>query len=104
MKDSGVWMCKGPMGKSLGVRRKGTHLAFAAGTGVLAFMDLSAYVARIVLNELDEKEACEIAEDFRFELYVAYTSEKQSLGLKMLRLLSDLHSKHFKLVVRLSDQ
>lgn len=69
-------MCKGPMGKSLGVKRSGTHLAFAAGTGAITFMDLSAYVARFVLGELDEKESAEISDDFRFEYYVTYYNEE----------------------------
>ena len=58
MKDASTWMCKGPMGKSLGVKRHGTHLAFAAGTGAITFMDLAAYVARFLLGEMDEKESC----------------------------------------------
>jgi len=33
---------KGPMGKSLNVHPDGLHLAFAAGTGILPFMDLVA--------------------------------------------------------------
>lgn len=104
MKDGATWVCKGPMGKSLGVKRYGNHLAFAAGTGAITFMDLSAYVARFVMGELDEKESAEIADDFRFEYYVSYFNEEQSCGLRMLRLLSELHSKHFKLTVRLSTE
>jgi NAD(P)H-flavin reductase len=40
---------KGPMGKGLGLNHnsKGQHFAFAAGTGVLVFVDL---VARILLG------------------------------------------------------
>jgi len=102
-KENGEWYCKGPMGKSLGVRKSGTHLAFAAGTGTITFMDLSAYVARLVMNEMDEKERGEIDENFRFEYYVTYFDEKQACGLEMLRLLDALQSKHFKLVVRLSS-
>jgi hypothetical protein len=89
------------MGKSLGVKRHGNHLAFASGTSVIGFMDLAAYVARFVMGELDEKESKEIADDFRFEFYVAFFNEEQSCGLRMLRLLSELNSKHFKLTVRL---
>ena len=48
------------MGKSLGVKRYGNHLAFAAGTGAITFMDLSAYVARFVMGELDEKEEFDV--------------------------------------------
>ena len=103
MKDASTWMCKGPMGKSLGVKRYGTHLAFAAGTGAITFMDMAAYVARFVLGEMDEKESCQVADDFRFELYVTYYNEEQACGLRLLRLLQELGSKHFKLTVRLSS-
>lgn len=43
---------KGPMGKGLGLTTSstGTHMAFAAGTGVFVFIDL---VARIALGLLD---------------------------------------------------
>ena len=34
------------MGKGLGVAKEGTHVAFVAGTGVLPFMDLMAYMVR----------------------------------------------------------
>lgn len=38
---------KGPMGKGLGLtaESKGKHIAFAAGTGVLVFVDLVARIA-----------------------------------------------------------
>ena len=101
MKDEAAWVCEGPTGKSLGVKRHGNHLAFASGTASITFMDLSAYVARLVMGELDEKESNEIADDFRFEYYVSFFNEEQSCGLRMLRLLSELNSKHFKLTVRL---
>jgi len=55
--DGAQWMLKGPLGKSLGVKPSGEHIAFAAGTGAITFMDLSAYVARFVMGEMDEKEA-----------------------------------------------
>lgn len=101
--DGAQWMLKGPMGKSLGVKRSGDHIAFGAGTGVITFMDLSAYVARFVMGEMDEKEASQISEDFKFTYYVTYFNEEQSCGLRMLRLLKELNSKHFDLVVRLSS-
>jgi len=103
-RDGSQWMVKGPLGKSLGVKRSGEHLAFAAGTGAITFMDLSAYVARFVMGEMDDKEASQIGEDFKFTYYVTYFNEEQSCGLKMLRLLKELNSKHFDLVVRLSSQ
>lgn len=55
-RDGTDFMCKGPMGKSLGVKQFGQHLAFGAGTGAITFMDLTAFVAKYVMGELDEKE------------------------------------------------
>lgn len=102
-KENATYMVKGPMGKSLGVKRNGIHLAFAAGTGAITFMDTAAYVARLVLGEMDEKEAQQIGDDFKFVYYVTYFNEEQSVGLRMLRLLKEMNSKHFDLVVRLSS-
>jgi len=34
------------LGKGLGIQKEGTHIAFVAGTGVLVFMDLVAYLIR----------------------------------------------------------
>ena len=56
-------MIKGPMGKSLGVKQNGTHLAFAAGTGAITFMDTAAYVARFVMGETDDNEKVTVGED-----------------------------------------
>ena len=36
----------GPMGKGLRPNNSGLHIAFSAGTGVLVFMDLIAYLSR----------------------------------------------------------
>lgn len=74
--DNATWMVKGPMGKSLGVKRNGNHIAFAAGTGTITFMDLSAYVARFVMGEMDEKEKALIGDDFKFTYYVTYFNEE----------------------------
>jgi ferredoxin-NADP reductase len=98
-------MLKGPLGKSLGVTRSGNHLAFGAGTGAITFMDMTAYVARFVLGEaVDEIDALKLEDDFKFTFYVTYFNRKQSCGLRMLELLQQLKSKHFELVLRLSDQ
>ena len=36
----------GPLGKNLGVEPAGLNVAFAAGTGVLPFMDLVGFIGR----------------------------------------------------------
>ena len=44
------YMFKGPMGKGLSVQDHGNHVAFAAGTGVITFMDLAGFVARKIMG------------------------------------------------------
>jgi len=44
------YQIKGPMGKGLAPSTTGIHLAFAAGTGNLCFVDLMAHVALSVLG------------------------------------------------------
>lgn len=39
-----LYEVKGPMGKGLQVQRTGIHIAFAAGTGVLCFVDLVGHL------------------------------------------------------------
>ena len=41
---------KGPLGKGLEVQPTGVHVVFAAGTGILCFVDLIAAVARQMLH------------------------------------------------------
>jgi predicted ferric reductase len=45
---------KGPMGRRLEVKKTGVYYCFAAGTGVLPFMDLIAQLAFANLNVLDK--------------------------------------------------
>jgi len=40
------YLISGPFGKGLGHHTSGIHIAFAAGTGVLTFMDLVGRVSR----------------------------------------------------------
>ena len=44
---------KGPMGKGLDIQPSGVHIAFTAGTGILPFMDLVAFLIRYNLNEAE---------------------------------------------------
>lgn len=48
--DSSDYTVQGPMGRGLQPNLKGLHIAFAAGTGVLCFVDL---VAHLILSELN---------------------------------------------------
>ncbi len=42
------------MGKGLDLKSEGVHIAFTAGTGILPFLDLVAFLIRYHLNEFDE--------------------------------------------------
>jgi len=44
------FVVKGPMGHGLRPKTQGVHIAFAAGTGVLCFVDLVAMIANFLLN------------------------------------------------------
>ena len=39
-----LYEVKGPMGKGLLVQKTGVHIAFAAGTGILCFVDLVGHL------------------------------------------------------------
>ena len=39
-----LYEVKGPMGKGLLVQQTGVHIAFAAGTGILCFVDLVGHL------------------------------------------------------------
>jgi NAD(P)H-flavin reductase len=41
---------KGPLGRGLMVKPKGVHIVFAAGTGVLCFVDLVAQLALAIMD------------------------------------------------------
>jgi len=44
------------MGKGLDIQYGGTHIAFTAGTGILTFLDLVAYLLRKNLGLLSPDE------------------------------------------------
>ena len=42
------------MGKGLQIKPSGVHIAYTAGTGCLAFIDLVAYLIRKNLNQIGD--------------------------------------------------
>ena len=73
------------------IQQTGVHIAFAAGTGVLAFVDLVAYLAlayldldtAIVTNEnslLDKNK-------FKLVLYVSYKTHNHAKPPKLQKIL-----------------
>jgi hypothetical protein len=74
---------KGPMGSGLDIQSSGTHIAFTAGTGVLVFVDLVAYLIRKNLNLLPGKEGQTIDEQFKFVLYVSFPKREEGIALEI---------------------
>ena len=77
----------GPMGKGLGLTKdsKGSYLAFAAGTGVLVFIDL---VAKMILQYLDAPftESEELLHDeFKLVFYASFQNEDEAIALPLLQ-------------------
>ena len=60
------------MGKSLMAKPKGTHVVFAAGTGVLCYVDLVAHLALAILGLLPQDEEKVDVEKFKLALYVSF--------------------------------
>ena len=64
------FIIKGPMGKGLCMQKGGVYVAFAAGTGVLVFLDL---VSRIILHNTSIRSLGEkFKEDFKFVFYISH--------------------------------
>jgi len=63
------------MGKGLGLSKesKGTHVAFAAGTGLLPFIDMVARLAMSMMYLVPGPECFD--PDFKLILYVSFRNE-----------------------------
>ena len=59
-KTAEVVQIKGPMGSGLQIGTTGTHVAFAAGTGILPMIDL---IAHLILRVIGEKTGEQILTD-----------------------------------------
>jgi hypothetical protein len=63
------------MGKGLGLSNEGHFVAFAAGTGVLVFIDLVAFLIRYNLGLLQGFGEKIITKDkFKFTFYVSFAN------------------------------
>ena len=122
---------KGPLGKGLMVQPTGVHIAFAAGTGVLCFVDLVAALIRSTLDikvpygkpgaeaekrlQVTETEQTQetgrfscLEGNFKLYLYVSFPSRADSVALELLEALAEYCNrngrKNFDLFVRLSAE
>ena len=96
----------GPMGKGLCPNYSGLHIGFSAGTGVLFFMDLVAYLTRqeMSIPGIDESQDKLLGADFKFILYASFANEEEAVGLELLRAANEKLGKRFQLKLRLSSQ
>ena len=83
------------MGKGLDIEPTGEYIAYAAGTGVLVFIDI---VAHLVLRLLQEEESSSVLDvesfcdkidlaKFKFTLFTSFASEDEAIGMKMIETL-----------------
>ena len=78
------------MGKGLGFdSKKGKHVAYCAGTGVLCFIDL---VAHLILKKVAPEllDQSQVDDDFSFELYTSFASPDNSIGMDLIEALERL--------------
>lgn len=93
---------KGPMGKGLELK-PGKSVAFAAGTGVLVFVDL---IAHMILRRVAERGGpnlisktqaeCSLPANFQLELYTSFYSEDEALGLTLINALESMYEEQEK--------
>ena len=70
---SNTFKVEGPHGLPLQIRK--LNVAFAAGTGVLPFLDLF----KVMLEN----------HQIKFDLHVSFTSEEEAIGLRLLKVAAD---------------
>ena len=103
--DKKCFRVSGPMGKGLQPASSGVHVAFAAGTGVLVFVDLVAYLVRqkLEIKAADEGEDSELGDDFKLVLFASFANEAEAIALDFLQAASEALGDRFELRLRLGD-
>ena len=85
--DGNEFIVKGPIGKGLLVENTGQHIIFAAGTGILCYIDLVAMLAMHYLGVIDEVDPTDERldiEEFKLTLYVSFRSKIESVAREFL--------------------
>ena len=110
-----IYNIQGPMGTGIDMHRKGRHIAFSGGTGVLVFIDMVAHLILRLLPSIggpdiitEVMKNCEFLgkrildteynpikdgidlENFVFELYTSFPNEEETIGFELINLLKDL--------------
>ena len=86
-----MYQVKALLGKGLGIHQEGNHVAFVAGTGILVFIDLVAFLIRQnlgLMNGLDNVILNK--EKFKFTLYASFPKEEEALCMDLLEGLQDI--------------
>ncbi len=96
------------MGKGLCLKKSGAHVAFTAGTGILVFVDLVAFLIREQLSQLSKEEESAIDKDFKFILFASFPNEGEVIGNALCEGLTNLceksGNKNFEFRLRLSNK
>mmetsp|Transcript_12788 Transcript_12788/g.21629 ORF Transcript_12788/g.21629 Transcript_12788/m.21629 type:complete len:226 (-) Transcript_12788:192-869(-) len=109
---------QGPMGRGLGIHKTGLHVAYAAGTGMLVFVDIVAHLILRILRTRcftdlceEEGESVRSAEldNFRFVLHTSFLSEEEALCMDLINSLTQLcqtfgYPKLFEHISRISNK
>ncbi len=93
-KEGAIYKVSGPMGRSLGVDLNGLNVVFAAGTGVLPFMDMIGYLARQTLG-IEDVDSEQFTPNFFLWFNVRLNSE-EALGDELLSALAQANTTQFK--------
>jgi len=99
------------MGKGIDLKPSGVHIAFSAGTGVLPFLDLVAYLVRLNLGQasdvLSGGRKLNLA-NFKFVLFTSYPTAEESIGDELCSGLEQLtrirNGNNFEYIRRISKQ
>lgn len=101
--NSNKYTITGPLGKGLGLTTdsSGLFIGFAAGTGVLVFIDLVAKMILQDLNNLPDTDE-KLNDGFKFILFASFKNREDAIALPLLEGLQKL-TKKFELILRFSD-
>ncbi len=102
-----IYSFQGPIGKGLDLHREGVHIAFAAGTGVLPFVDLVAHLIRKNMGLLTKEEDSQLHRSrFKFILHVSFQRRNNGIALELCHKLEDIcklkNKKNFEFHARFS--
>lgn len=90
----------GPYGKGVELK-SGLNIFMTAGTGILPFMDIFAYIARRVLKQsrgdyaiFNDESLLGVPEDAKILIYAHFKSDGHAVGLEFCELLQELCQKN----------